>query len=292
MNPADHATHLRQTADLMETAARAIEREKALESDLKKWREHLDGEVSRRLMMEQQICGLLPPPEEGDSRPQFERLLERLRLANDANLAWDDLMIRCDALKGEVVTAGNHASCRLNVLGEIHRILGSDGSPTGVNVLTGVPPEYARLPKRIEQLLADVTTWRERYDKEVAKNDELLRENETLARQVPPVPPENDPIFWNPYNGAVQDHRDGTVIQPDTDKERAKRGLPPLETESPVLIGQQWCRIPADSDLPYGFVYLYYTDAMVIRCNTYQNPDGTLTYVPVRISDLPEVSTQ
>jgi hypothetical protein len=189
MNPTEHAAHLRQTAEMMEQSARALERVEELESDLKKWREHLDGEVDRRLMMERKIAELLPPPAGGDSRPQFDRLLERLRLANDANRSWDDLILRCDYLKGEVVTANNHAACRLNVLGEIHRILGSDGGTTGVNALTGVPPEYARLPKRIEQLLADATTWRERYDKEVAKNGELLRENETLARNMPPEPP-------------------------------------------------------------------------------------------------------
>jgi hypothetical protein len=189
MNPTEHAAHLRQTAEMMEQSARALERVEELESDLKKWREHLDGEVDRRLMMERKIAELLPPPAGGDSRPQFDRLLERLRLVNDANRSWDDLMIRCDNLKGEVVTAGNHAACRLNVLEEIHRILGSDGSPTGVSALTGVPPHIYRLPKRIEQLLADATTWRERYDKEVAKNGELLRENETLARNMPPEPP-------------------------------------------------------------------------------------------------------
>lgn len=37
------------------------------------------------------------------------------------------------------------------------------------------------------------------------------------------------PIKWNPFNQVTQDHRDGTVIQPDTDIERAKRGLPPWQ---------------------------------------------------------------
>ena len=40
--------------------------------------------------------------------------------------------------------------------------------------------------------------------------------------------PKDDAVFWNPHNGVVQDHRDGAVIQPDTDKEREKRGLPPF----------------------------------------------------------------
>lgn len=44
------------------------------------------------------------------------------------------------------------------------------------------------------------------------------------------VPPGN-PIHWNPGNKVVHDHRDGTIIQPDTDIERAKRGLPPWTPE-------------------------------------------------------------
>jgi len=36
----------------------------------------------------------------------------------------------------------------------------------------------------------------------------------------------NSPIAWNPYNKVVQDHRNGDILQPDTDNERAKRGLP------------------------------------------------------------------
>lgn len=35
-----------------------------------------------------------------------------------------------------------------------------------------------------------------------------------------------NPIHWNPGNKVVHDHRNGAIIQPDTDIERAKRGLP------------------------------------------------------------------
>ena len=35
-----------------------------------------------------------------------------------------------------------------------------------------------------------------------------------------------NPIKWNPGNKVVCDHRTGDIIQPDTDRERAKRGLP------------------------------------------------------------------
>jgi len=35
-----------------------------------------------------------------------------------------------------------------------------------------------------------------------------------------------NPIHWNCGNKVVHDHRNGDIIQPDTDIERAKRGLP------------------------------------------------------------------
>lgn len=38
--------------------------------------------------------------------------------------------------------------------------------------------------------------------------------------------PPGNPVKWNPGNKIVQDHRTGDIIQPDTDRERAKRGLP------------------------------------------------------------------
>lgn len=38
-------------------------------------------------------------------------------------------------------------------------------------------------------------------------------------------PPAN-PVFWNPGNKVVQDHRDGTIDHEATNLERAKRGLP------------------------------------------------------------------
>lgn len=38
--------------------------------------------------------------------------------------------------------------------------------------------------------------------------------------------PPADPVFWNPGNKVVQDHRDGTIDPERTNVERAKRGLP------------------------------------------------------------------
>lgn len=188
---------------------------------------------------------------------------------------------KADALKEEIAAQGNYATCRLNVLGEIHRVLGSDGGTTGVNVLTGVPPELARLPKRVEQLLADVTTWRERYDKEVCKNGELVatlelvqatnrrqfaeieklrreneklrRENETLARNVPPEPSVSDP--------------------------------------SAIRIGQAWCKTDrATTDL-VNFVFKFDMQThFIVLCEVRQDVNtGALTYHPLQIKDLPLV---
>ena len=36
----------------------------------------------------------------------------------------------------------------------------------------------------------------------------------------------HDAIMWNPGNGVVQDHRDGTVYHDLTNSERTKRGMP------------------------------------------------------------------
>lgn len=36
----------------------------------------------------------------------------------------------------------------------------------------------------------------------------------------------DDPVYWNPYNKVVQDHRDGTIDHEATNRERKKRGLP------------------------------------------------------------------
>lgn len=50
-----------------------------------------------------------------------------------------------------------------------------------------------------------------------------------------------NPIHWNPGNKVVQDYRDGRIIQPDTDIERGKRGLPipwlPSMAERETLMG-------------------------------------------------------
>lgn len=42
--------------------------------------------------------------------------------------------------------------------------------------------------------------------------------------QTQPIAP--DPVYWNPYNKVVQDHRDGTIDHEATNLERARRGLP------------------------------------------------------------------
>jgi hypothetical protein len=39
------------------------------------------------------------------------------------------------------------------------------------------------------------------------------------------IPLEPNPVRWNQFNKVVQDHRNGTIDLPETNKERAKRGL-------------------------------------------------------------------
>jgi len=47
-----------------------------------------------------------------------------------------------------------------------------------------------------------------------------------VAEVEPLLGPMPNPIHWNPGNKVVQDHRTGEIIQPETDIERARRGLP------------------------------------------------------------------
>jgi hypothetical protein len=183
--------------------------------------------------------------------------------------AVEDLMHKCEAIKGEVVTAGNHAACRLNVLRDIFLILGTDGSPNeAMNTVTGVLPQFARLPKRIKQLLADVTTWRERYDKEVCKNGDLVRENETLARNAPPKPPLMEEVT----------NVDGVVITYN------RKDFP-----APKLIGQAWCR--TENRHPGGCLVLGWGNNAVL-CNVHQDVmTGAVTYLPIPFDELPHVSS-
>jgi hypothetical protein len=44
--------------------------------------------------------------------------------------------------------------------------------------------------------------------------------------EVPSEPDTSDPIKWNPWNKVVQDHRDGTIHEDLTNRERVARGLP------------------------------------------------------------------
>lgn len=132
MNPTittEELLALTKSADLLrrtaEKAMRFDEAERLLTEHIRSW-ERLQNAM----------------PEDDYDRPLVERVVQRLGLV--------------DALKEEVVTASNHAACRLNVLGEIHRILGSDGGTTGVCALTGVPPQLYRLPKRVEQLVGEL----------------------------------------------------------------------------------------------------------------------------------------
>ena len=193
---------------------------------------------------------------------------------------------KSEAFKGEIVTAGNHAACRLNVLGDIHRILGSDGEPTGANALTGVSPELARLPKRIERLLQDTVTWRERYDKEVFKNGELVRLMENLARNVPPEPmtrveQEMVKVDSNNSGGKVVDNSVTTAT-----------GSAHFDTAE--HIGQAWCR--TDEEYPKCLELVTWREAKPLRvvlCDIVRRTTKSgirIEYVPIQVDDLPQVT--
>lgn len=224
--------------------------------------------------------------------------------------AVEGLRLKCESLKGEVVTAGNHAACRLSVLKGIYHILGSDGGPTGENVLSGVPLELARLPKQIGQLLADVTTWRGRYNMMIAENGELVREmdervgdlvreNETLARNMPPEPPSfhetaihemQDRIVRKTAEAWLQDAPPADMAAPE----------PPLMEETPVvmtydpacfrtteILGQAWCK--TDRATNSAIRFNMHNDCIVL-CDVHRDTTtGALTYRPLAMEDLPIV---
>ena len=245
MNPPITPDELVSLNRTMASLYQAAERLEAAEMD----RDHLASTLEK-------VARVFDDPDEGpEDFHQLPQAVERLRL-------------RCESLKGEVVTAGNHAACRLNVLKDIHRTLGSDGGTTGVNALTGVPPQMTRLPKRIEQLLADVTTWRDRYDKEVCENGDLVRENETLARNAPPKPPlmeevtNVDPVVMT-YN---------------------REDFPKVKH-----LGQAWCR--TDKSHPSCFELGHSTTSRIVLCNAFLNvKTGALTYDPIPVDVLPQVT--
>jgi hypothetical protein len=216
--------------------------------------------------------------ETGGDRDMLAEILERIHQQFDSDpddgpedfsglpYAVEKLIEKCNLLKGEVVTAGNYAACRLNVLREIHSILGLDGLQNeAMSTVTGVSPQLARLPKRVKQLLTDVTTWRERYDKEVIKNGELMRENETLALNVPPEPPLMEKVT----------NADPVVLIYN------RKDFPTSK-----LIGQAWCR--TENRHPGGCLVLGWGNNAVL-CNVLQAQDGSLTYSPIPFDELPHV---
>jgi hypothetical protein len=59
---------------------------------------------------------------------------------------------------------------------------------------------------------------------------------QTIYRELP------EPVYWNPYNKVVQDHRDGTIYESATNAVRQSLGL-----RVPWLpeFGEEECRQPA-----------------------------------------------
>lgn len=317
MNPTittEELLALTKSADLLrrtaEKAMRFDEAERLLTEHIRSW---------------ERLQNAMPEPDINDTpEPLVKRVAQRLNLV--------------DALKEEVVTAGNHAACRLNVLGEIHRILGSDGGTTGVCALTGVPPQLYRLPKRVEQLVGELhgtrndrdhlagilekvaracdgddpldfpqlpqkvaelakeaaqcQQWRDEFVKAenkasraeeransaglqlIALDQEvrtLRRENETLARNMPPEPPMETAIH------EMQDR----IARKTSEAWRQDRA-----TRVTKVIGQVWCR----GNPSVGHIGVAYPGGRLVLCEVHQDVQTrALTYHPVAVKDLPLV---
>lgn len=160
--------------------------------------------------------------------------------------------------------------------------------------------------------------WRERYDAEVARNGDLLRENETLARNMPPEPPADFAaaaseasklelarnaleVLSKLGNGDRVGNSVGNVIAARA-LEAISRNVPPeppadaSSREEPTIkvtkvLGQQWCKTDrATTDLVnFAFKFGMQTHYLVL-CNVHKDVQtGALTYHPVRVKDLPFV---
>ena len=290
MNPQTSTTEellaLSKSADpLRQTAEQAFRCDSLARElhDVRNDRDHLTGILEK-------VAHVFDDPDEGPK--DFHQLPQ----------AVEGLRLKCESLKGEVVTAGNHAACRLNVLRDIHRILGTDGLSNEANALTGVLSQLARLPKRIEQLLADVTTWRGRYnmmiaenDKEVCKNGDLVRENGDLVREVSDLR----------ATLARMDKRVGDLVRENETLARNAPPKPPLMEKvtnvDPVVmtydpacfrttkhLGQAWCKTDCATNTALRFNM--HNDCIVL-CDVHQDTTtGALTYVPVSVDELPQVT--
>jgi hypothetical protein len=261
MNPTDHAAMLRQTSALMEEAARAVERVEELEAQLEK--HHVNGK---------RLEAAMPPPNPIHLQPLVERVLSRLGRYEELFSENEELRRENAGLRSEITSLGNHAICRLNLLGDIHRVLGSDGGETGANMLTGVPPELARLPKRIER---------------------LIRENETLARNVPPEPSVTslDGVHYAQTTEAAPE-KPFAWTGKTPEEQAALDELNALATTCRI-VGQQWCSTSGNrtlSDAVQFYIDHPLSGKVLVLCNVNQNVvTGALTYEPVRVSDLPSL---
>jgi hypothetical protein len=233
------------SAPLVERVLYRLEQNEKLRAEISHTNDYIERE---HIAAWKQIQAVLPEkPDEKDSSlvEDVIECIETLRRENQM------LVQKCEALKGEITTLGNHAICRLNLLGDIHRVLGSDGGETGACMLTGVSPELYRLPKRIEN---------------------LRRENETLARNMPPEPPAEP-------QGSTLEYGDGSgYVRQATDS---------TDAAALRLVGHQWYRTKQHDFLPSLTVHIAYPEANLVLCAVYQNVvTGALTHTPVLISDL------
>lgn len=164
---------------------------------------------------------------------------ELLALTKSADLLRQtaEQALRCDSLARKLHNVRNDRDHLAGILEKIMQIF--DGHPD-----LG-PQDFAELP-------LEVLALHDMYNELLVKNKTLERENETLARNMPPEMPEMP--------------------------ESGKRDL--------VYVGQKWCRSHPTVDC----AGLHYPDGWIVLCEVWRDREtGELTYHPVAAKDLPIV---
>lgn len=185
---------------------------------------------------------------------------ELLALTKSADLLRQtaEQALRCDSLARKLHNVRNDRDHLAGILEKIMQIF--DGHPD-----LG-PQDFAELP-------LEVLALHDMYNELLVKNKTLERENETLARNMPPEPP-------------VEEPRKRPVIVQGMDY-----CFPQSECRVTKILGQQWCRTSTDTaEAPDTFGLRFRDGSHMVLCEVHQDVQtGALTYRPLSVEDLPLV---
>lgn len=157
-------------------------------------------------------------------------------------------LVRLPARVGRLVNAGNDRDHLAGILEKIMQVF--DGNPDEG------PQDFSELPEWVER---------------------IVRENETLARNVPPPP------FTPEPPASVSDTPSGAAaLMPDQFNASQPTGFS-------EVIGQAWCRCDRENDAPPDALGLRYCGGWIVLCEVSLNvATGALTYTPLARKDLPD----